>query len=99
MLAVFVDFTHVHAAPNHPVSSATSKGPAVAGAADGARQTGASCPVCLWLRSGPRLTSQISVEGARSAVQPESALMTDNAPASPIPHPTAFRGPPRPAFG
>jgi hypothetical protein len=99
LLAAFVDFVHVHAAPYPPFSLAASNGPAVAGSVDGARQTGSACPVCLWLRAGPRLAPQVSIEAAEAAVRSEVAPSTDDAPASPIPLPAAFRGPPRPALG
>jgi hypothetical protein len=98
LLAVFADFTHVHSAPNRALSPDTTQGPVVAGAANGAAQTGSSCPVCLWLRAGPRLVSQISVEAAVTAVQSAIAPNLGDTPPSPVPHPAAFRGPPRPSF-
>ena len=99
MLAVFVDFVHVHTATNRPLSVASSNGPAIEVAVNDARQTGSPCAVCLWLRAGPRLAPQVSVEGAQTALQSESVQQIDDAPVSPIPHPATFRGPPRPAFG
>jgi len=98
LLAAFVDFMHVHSAPARPLSLATSHGPAVAGAANAAAQTGAACPVCLWLRAGPRLVSQVSIEAAVTAVHSAFAPHLGDAPPSPVPHPSSFRGPPRPSF-
>jgi hypothetical protein len=99
MLAVFVDFVHVHAAPNGGLPSVKFGGPAVTGTLDPAPQTGSSCPVCLWLRVGPRLPSQVSIDACGTDVHSEFAANTAEQPLSPIPHPAAFRGPPRPTLG
>jgi hypothetical protein len=98
LLAIFADFTHVHSAPAGALSPDTTHGPVVAGALNGAAQTGSSCPVCLWLRAGPRLVSQVSVEAAVTTVQSAVTPALGDAPPSPVPHPPAFRGPPRPSF-
>ena len=53
-----------------------------------------SCPVCAWLRVGTRQVQQTTLGAAIDAVPllvpPHVAEWHD----SPVPHPTAFRGPP-----
>ncbi|MEO8360260.1 MAG: hypothetical protein ABI672_09545 [Vicinamibacteria bacterium] len=94
LLAVFADFLHVHSAWTRMVASNTNQGPSLSDKVEGARQPGAPCPLCLFLRDAPRLTSLLSVEAARVTTIPKIWLPPADAPASPIPHPTAFRGPP-----
>lgn len=53
-----------------------------------------ACPVCAWLRVGTRQVQQTSLPGAIDAVPLLVAPHLADWPDSPVPHPTAFRGPP-----
>ena len=53
-----------------------------------------ACPVCAWLRVGTRQVQQTSLVGAIDAVPRLVSPHLADWPDSPVPHPTAFRGPP-----
>ena len=52
------------------------------------------CPVCAWMRIGTRQVQQTSLAGASDAVLLLVPPHIADWPDSPVPHPTAFRGPP-----
>jgi hypothetical protein len=102
VLSVFVDFVHVHPRVRVPVPVAAAGAPNAAGSWTTAVETSApdySCPVCQWLRAGPRPGPQVALESADATTESDVAPNRPHAPQSPVPHPDAFRGPPSAVFG
>lgn len=58
-----------------------------------------SCPACNWLRIGRRLESGITLVRTRDVTLEAVAYTQTTWPNSPVPHPSLFRGPPRPVLG
>lgn len=58
-----------------------------------------TCAACNWLRLGRRAESGICLQRTRETVLARVAVVESLWPASPIPHPSLFRGPPRPIVG
>jgi hypothetical protein len=57
-----------------------------------------SCAACNWLRLGRRIESGISLARTRETVVEPVAVAAALRPDSPVPHPSLFRGPPRPVL-
>jgi hypothetical protein len=99
VVSVLVESLHSGTAPH-------GEGPAPSGIVlrtDGAptvapATAGDECPACNWLRLGRRIESPVGLtrtqELVRDDVSPVVALWPD----SPVPHPSLFRGPPRPVL-
>jgi len=95
LVSVFVDFLHEHREPGAgtPVVLAGHTVP-LPGSTNPASLPESKCPVCAWLRVGPRLETPVT-PGAPTFVTPtEVATVDEQWPDSPVPPPSAFRGPP-----
>lgn len=101
LLSVFVDFLHVH-----PAWGRAGLHVQVEGAPDvltvpssqSSRLPDYSCAVCQWLRMGTRLQPSLAVATALGMLPVAVQPMQTEWPESPVPHPPAFRGPPRSFF-
>jgi hypothetical protein len=93
--SVLVDFVHVHAPLGGLVATVTAAplaNPPAAG-------DDYACPACAWLKIGQRAVAPFPVRVAIRATPPEIVpLPVACWTRSPIPRPTAFRGPPHPTF-
>ncbi len=95
LLAVFADFLHVHPirVPDRATAGIVHRIAQVPGRHP-YRVPDAICAICQWHRLGSRLQAATSVARialpAPDLVAPPVAAVPD----SPVPHPTAFRGPP-----
>lgn len=98
LLSVFADFVHVHPLlnPGSRVVGITSE--AVSAPAQPLhRNPDWSCAICQWQRVGPG--SQAATVAAAIVAAPTRILPVIAAfPKSPVPHPSAFRGPPSLSF-
>ena len=101
LLSVFVDFLHVHPAWGRAglhVQVAAASTTLTAPPPQSARLPDYSCAVCQWLRIGTRLQASVAVGPAIGLLPVLVPSLPTESPESPIPHPPAFRGPPRPFF-
>jgi hypothetical protein len=96
LLSIFADFLHVHPLLNPPRSVATGIVHAVEFAPPPAarRLPDSACAICQWQRVGPRLHAAISAGPATFAPQVLVVAAGSSFHESPVPHPSAFRGPP-----
>jgi hypothetical protein len=99
LLAVFADFLHVHPLPVpdsvvagvvHHISPTPARHPY--------RIPDTTCAICQWHRVGPRLQAAALVARATLQAPALVASATAAVPKSPVPHPSAFRGPPPPSI-
>jgi len=94
LMAVLVESLH-GAQPSDVVGFASAvQTTSVGGAAVTAPHAPYACPVCAWLRVGTRQVQETSLAGALDAVPRLVPPHLADWPDSPVPHPTAFRGPP-----
>src|SRR3954468_22661233 len=98
LLSVFADFLHVHPLLN-PGSPAVGTAHQAVSAPTQPRHRipDWSCAICQWQRVGPgaqAATTASAIGSAPTPVLPAIAAF----PKSPIPHPSAFRGPPQLSF-
>ncbi len=101
LLSVFVDFLHVHPAWGRAglhVQVAGAPSTLTVPASQSAQLPDYSCAVCQWLRMGTRLQASVTVATALGMLPAVVYAAQTEAPESPVPHPPAFRGPPRPFF-
>ena len=98
LLALFADVLHVHPLPStdsavvggvHRIVNTSTERPY--------RIPDATCAICQWQRLGPRLQSATSVNSTMLSGPTLVDSLVAAFPKSPIPHPSAFRGPP-PSF-
>lgn len=97
-LSVFADFLHVHPlfGPGsrvgivHQIASVPTQRPH--------QIPDASCAICQWQRIRPRLQAAMSGSPAILSVPTLVVAVAAAFPESPVPHPSAFRGPPQPSF-
>jgi hypothetical protein len=98
LLSVFADFLHVHPllSPGSPAVGIVYR-VVPAPAHPPYRIPDWSCAICQWQRVGPRPQAATLASEILSA--PTLILRVPAAfPTSPVPHPSAFRGPPQPSF-
>ncbi len=94
VVSVCVDYFHVDAPePTSVVAIGQKDAPPRSASPSNSR-----CAACFWLRVSLRLERGISLAIANEAVALEVPLPDVRWPDSPVPHPSAFRGPPRPAL-
>jgi hypothetical protein len=95
LLSTFGDFLHVHPllnpTPRIGIVHAVQFTPRPAAR----RVPETSCAICLWQRVGSRLQNAISAGPAALAPHALVAGVTAQFPLSPVPHPSAYRGPPQ----
>ena len=98
LLSVFADFLHVHPLPSPGSAAVGIAQPAVSVPAQPPhRIPDWSCAICQWQRVGPgpqAATVAFAIVSAPALVLPVTAAF----PKSPVPHPSAFRGPPLQSF-
>jgi hypothetical protein len=102
VVSVFVESLHTGQARQGDATA-----PAAIVVTDGASRTQAagalvlaagseeSCPACNWLRLGRRIESPVGLVRTQDIVLADTPPLIADWPASPVPHPALFRGPPR----
>jgi hypothetical protein len=99
LVSLFADFLHAHPllSPDAPAIGIVHQMPSVA-APRSHRNPNTTCAICQLQRVRSRLQTRTSGPAATLAAPTLLVAVTATVPKSPVPHPSAFRGPPRPFF-
>ena len=95
LVSIFAESLHV-GRPDGSLLPAGGSQAVVAAAVPSSASSDFSCPVCRWLRDGRRLEVGFGLARIEGSVPSRVDPFITEWPDSPVPRPSAFRGPPRP---